>query len=88
MEISFLVDAEGAGVAVDPADIFSKRQAKAAAFADPGWPGESDHRRFARVRIDLFDQLPALRAIVLDQRDRARERAAVAVEQALRQGPV
>ena len=55
-------------------------------LADARRPGEADDRRFAGVRIDLLDQLPALWAVVLDQRDRARQRTAVAVEQALGEG--
>ncbi len=54
-------------------------------LADAGRPGEADDGGLARVGIDLLDQLPALRAVVLDERDRARQRAAVAVEQALRE---
>ena len=49
----------------------------------PGGPVKPNDRRVAGVRIDLAHELPALGAIVLDERDRARERAAVAVEQAL-----
>ena len=52
-------------------------------LADPGRPGEADDLGAAGVRVDLADELPALGAVVLDERDRARERAAVAVEQAL-----
>ena len=36
----------------------------------PRRTGEADHLRPARVRVDLPDELPALRAVVLDQRDR------------------
>src|SRR5262249_32701312 len=39
--------------------------------------------RVPGVRIDLSDELPALRAVVLDECYRPRQRAAVAVEQAL-----
>ena len=49
----------------------------------PGRPGEADDRGPARVRVDLADELPALGVVVLDQRDRPRQRALVAVEQAL-----
>ena len=49
----------------------------------PGGPGEADDLGPAGVRVDLADELPALGAVVLDERDRARERATVAVEQAL-----
>ena len=35
--------------------------------------------------VDLADELPAAGVVVLDERDAARERAAVAVEQALRE---
>ena len=49
----------------------------------PGGPVKPTTSALPGVRVDLADQLPALRAVVLDERDRARERAAVAVEQAL-----
>ena len=52
-------------------------------LADAGRPGEADDLGVPGVRVDLADELPALGAVVLDERDRARERAAVAVEQAL-----
>jgi hypothetical protein len=38
------------------------------------------------VRIDLADDLPALGVVVLDEADRAGERALVAFEQALGEG--
>jgi hypothetical protein len=40
------------------------------------------------VRVDLADEIPALGLVVLDERDRAREGAPVAVEQALGEGLV
>ena len=40
------------------------------------------------LRIDLADELPALGIVVLDERDRPRQRAPVAVEQALGEGLV
>ena len=49
----------------------------------PGRSGEADDLGLPGVGIDLAHELPALGAVVLDERDRARERAAVAVEQAL-----
>ena len=49
----------------------------------PGGPVKPTTAAVAGVRVDLADELPALGAIVLDERDRARQRAAVAVEQAL-----
>ncbi len=48
-------------------------------LADARWAREAVDRRFARVRVDLAHELPALGAVVLDERDRARERTAVAV---------
>ena len=44
---------------------------------------EADDGGRAGVRVDLAHELPALGAVVLDERDRARQRAAVAGEQAL-----
>ena len=44
---------------------------------------EADDGGVAGVRIDLADELPAGGVVVLDERDRAGERAPVAVEQAL-----
>jgi hypothetical protein len=38
------------------------------------------------VRVDLADERPALGVVVLDERDRARQRTLVAGKQALRQG--
>ncbi len=52
-------------------------------LARAGRAGEADDRRPAGVRVDLLHQLPSLGAVVLDQRDRARERTTIAVEQPL-----
>jgi hypothetical protein len=49
----------------------------------PGGPGEADHRGAAGARIDLAHERPAVGVVVLDQRDRARQRALVAREEAL-----
>ena len=50
---------------------------------DPGRAGEADDRGAPGARIDLAHQRPALRIVVLDERDGARQRALVAGEQAL-----
>ena len=57
-------------------------------LADAGRAGEADDRRLPGVRVDLAHELPALRVVVLDERDRARQRALVAAEQALGEGRV
>jgi len=57
-------------------------------LADSGRAGEADDGGIAGVRIDLLDELPTLRAVVLDERDRARERAAIAVQQTSGKGRV
>ena len=49
----------------------------------PGAPVMPTTADLAGVRIDLADERPAGRVVVLDERDRAREGAAVAGEQAL-----
>jgi hypothetical protein len=49
---------------------------------------EADDGRVAGARVDLADERPALRVVVLDERDRARERALVAGEQPLGESPV
>ena len=49
----------------------------------PGGPGEAHDGGAAGMRIDLAHELPALRTVVLDERDRTRQRATVAGEQAL-----
>ena len=54
----------------------------------PGGPVNPKIARLTGVRVDLANQLPAGRIVVLDQRDRAGERAAVAVEQTLGEGRV
>ena len=55
-------------------------------LAGAGRAGEADDRGAARVRVDLADELPARRVVVLDERDGPRQRALVAVEQALGEG--
>ncbi len=52
-------------------------------LADAGRTREAVDGGFAGVGVDLAHELPALGAVVLDERDGARERTAVAVEQAL-----
>ena len=52
-------------------------------LAGAGRPGEADHGGVAGARVDLADELPALGVVVLDERDRARQCALVAGEQAL-----
>ena len=54
-------------------------------LADARRPGEADDRGAAGLRVDLAHQLPALGVVVLDQRDRARERALVARQQVVGQ---
>jgi len=49
-------------------------------LAHPGRAGEADDGGVAGMRVDLPHELPALRAVVLDQRDRAGERTAVTRE--------
>ena len=49
----------------------------------PGGPVKPDDRGPPGPRIHLADERPALGVVVLDQRDRARERTLVAREQAL-----
>ena len=51
-------------------------------LADTRRPGHADRRCVARRRIDAPDDLLAVRRAVLDERDRARERAAVSGEDA------
>jgi hypothetical protein len=51
-------------------------------LAGPGRAGQADERGLAGVGIDLADDLPALGLVVLDERDRTRERALVACEEA------
>jgi hypothetical protein len=50
--------------------------------------GQADDRGAARLRIDLADDRVALGILVLHERDRTGQRAAVAVEQALGEGAV
>ena len=54
-------------------------------LADARRPREADHRGAAGVRVDAPHELPALGVVVLDQRDRARERTLVAREKRLGQ---
>ena len=49
-----------------------------ARLADAGRPGDPDGVRTARLRVDVADDLVGERVAVLDERDRARERAPVA----------
>jgi hypothetical protein len=62
-----------------------RERADQGGLADARRSGETHDRRLARVGIYLLDELPTLRPVVLDERDRACQRAAVAVEQALRE---
>ena len=55
-------------------------------LARAGRAGDADDGGVAGLRIDLADELPAARIVVLDERDPARERAAVAAEESLREG--
>ena len=52
-------------------------------LAGPGRPGKADHRGVAGVRVDRPHELAGRRVVVLDQRDGARQRPAVAGQQAL-----
>ena len=54
----------------------------------PGGPVKPTTAALPGVRIDLADERPALGVVVLDERDRPRERALVAREQALGEGSV
>ena len=54
-----------------------------ARLADAGRAREADRVRAARVRVELADELDGRRVAVLDERDRARERARVAGADAL-----
>ena len=47
-------------------------------LADAGRAGDADHERLARLRIELAHELVGERVAVLDERDRAGERPAVA----------
>ena len=47
-------------------------------LADAGRAGDADHERRARLRVELAHELVRERVAVLDERDRARERAPVA----------
>ena len=51
-------------------------------LAHAGRPGEANDGGAAGLRVDRADQLPALGVVVLDQRDGARQRAAIPLEQA------
>ena len=53
------------------------------ALADPGRAGEADDPRLAGARVDLAHELPAGRVVGLDQRDRPRQGALVAGDEAL-----
>src|SRR5262245_28938632 len=52
-------------------------------LAGAGRPREADHGGVAGARIDLAHEVPALGVVVLDERDGARQRPLVPVEQSL-----
>jgi hypothetical protein len=56
------------------------------ALSDPRRAGEPDDARLAGARVDLADQLPATRLVVLHLADPARQRPAVPPEQPLGEG--
>ena len=53
-----------------------------ARLADAGRPGHADRVRRAGLRVEIGDDVVGERVAVLDERDRARERAPVAVADA------
>src|SRR6185503_15285462 len=76
------VDREDRDLALLPARVLDE-PADQRGLAHARRPGEAHDRRAPGLRVDLAHERPALRVVVLDQRDRARQRTLVAREQAL-----
>ena len=72
------VDGDHADALVLRADLADERGDQAR-LADAGRPGDADDVGGARLRVDLADELVRQRVAVLDERDRPRERAPVAL---------
>ena len=79
------IDREHRDLALQRALVLDQR-ADQRRLARAGRAGEADDRRVAGVRVDRLDQRPAVRVVVLDQRDAARQRALVAAQQSFGQG--
>jgi hypothetical protein len=78
------VDRQHADRAV-PRALELRQRAEQRRLANAGRSREPDDHRLPGARVDLADELPPVRVVVLDQRDAARERALVAVHEALSQ---